>query len=114
MTKWLILGVAIVAEVSGSLAMKAAVDQSWWYLWVAIGYSISILFLDQGLRRGLPLGVAYGIWAATGVALTALLAAVIFGEPLTGLMGLGIVLIMGGVLLVELGSHERKPEDQVR
>jgi small multidrug resistance pump len=29
---------------------------------------------------------------------------VLFDEPLTALMGLGIVLIAGGVLLVELGA----------
>jgi small multidrug resistance pump len=57
----------------------------------------------------MPVGVAYGIWAACGVALTALLAAVVFGDPLTWTMGLGVVLVIGGVLLVELGSHPGAP-----
>ncbi|MCF8531350.1 MAG: QacE family quaternary ammonium compound efflux SMR transporter [Candidatus Nanopelagicales bacterium] len=111
--KWVILGSAILAEVSGSLALKAAVDQPLWYAWVAVGYLVSIFLLDRGLRLGLPLGVAYGIWAATGVALTAVLANFIFGEALTGLMGLGIVLIMGGVLLVEFGSHPPEAKQEV-
>ena len=111
--KWVVLGAAIFAEVSASLALKAAVENPWWYAWVVVGYSISIFLLDRGLRLGLPLGVAYGIWAATGVALTALLAAGIFGEPLTALMGLGIVLIMGGVLLVEFGSHPPKKTQEI-
>jgi len=51
----------------------------------------------------LPIGVAYGIWAATGVALTAVLGRVLFREPLTRLMLGGIGLIIVGVLLVELG-----------
>jgi small multidrug resistance pump len=110
--KWVVLGAAICVEVSASLALKAAVENPWWYVWVVVGYSISIFLLDRGLRLGLPLGVAYGIWAATGVALTALLAAGIFGEPLTALMGLGIVLIMGGVLLVEFGSHPPKKKQE--
>ena len=113
MVKWIVLAAAILAEVSGSLALKAAVDQPWWYAWVVLGYSVSIFLLDRGLRLGLPLGVAYGIWAATGVALTAVFAAGIFGEPLTALMGLGIVLIMGGVLLVEFGSHPPKKKQEV-
>lgn len=106
MLNWIILAGAIVAEVSGSIALKAAVDQPLWYIWVVCGYSIAFLFLDRVLRRGLALGVAYGIWAASGVALTAVMASIIFGEPLTAIMGLGIVLIIGGVLLVELGSHK--------
>ena len=38
----------------------------------------------------------------------------LFGEPFTPLMGMGIVLIAAGVLLVELGSsHTRRARDTV-
>jgi small multidrug resistance pump len=59
--------------------------------------------LAGALALGLPIGVAYGIWAATGVALTAILGRVLFRDPLTRTMLAGIVLIIGGVLLIELG-----------
>jgi small multidrug resistance pump len=51
------------------------------------------------------LGVAYGIWAALGVASTAVLSAVVYGEPLTSLMGVGLAMIIGGVLMVEIGAE---------
>ena len=54
--------------------------------------------------EGLGLGVAYGIWAASGVALTAVASKALFKEPLTALMMGGIALIIAGVLLVELGA----------
>ena len=57
-----------------------------------------------GGDEGLGLGVAYGIWAASGVALTAIASKALFQEPLTPLMMGGIVLIIGGVLLVEVGA----------
>jgi small multidrug resistance pump len=47
-------------------------------------------------------GIAYGVWTACGVALVAVAARVLFGEPLTWLMGLGIALIIGGVLTIEM------------
>ncbi|MBR7503027.1 hypothetical protein KCW65_23395, partial [Mycobacterium tuberculosis] len=56
-------------------------------------------------RTGFPLGVAYGIWAATGVALTALAGRVLFRERLTRVMIAGIALIIVGVLLIEVGSQ---------
>ena len=62
-----------------------------------------MLFL--ALRHGMNLGVGYGIWGASGVALTALLSWVVFGEPITLVMGIGIVVIMVGVLLVEIGAQ---------
>ncbi|MBG6183088.1 multidrug transporter EmrE-like cation transporter [Arthrobacter sp. CAN_A214] len=55
------------------------------------------------LTSGRPLGIAYGIWAAAGVTLTAIISRFLFKEPLTWLMGLGIILIVGGVLLIEVG-----------
>ena len=36
----------------------------------------------------------------------------IFGEPLTVVMGLGIVLIVAGVLTVELGSQKAQDHEQ--
>ena len=110
--KWVLLGAAIIAEVSGSLSLKAAGEQPLWYGWVVIGYGSAFFFLDRVLRGGMALGVAYGIWAAAGVALTAVFAALIFGEAFTALIALGIAFIMGGVLLVELGSHAPKPQQQ--
>jgi small multidrug resistance pump len=69
------------------------------------------VFLARVLRAGLALGVAYGIWAALGVILTVLLAAAIFGEPLTPMMLMGVSLVIGGVLCVELGSHKHQQKE---
>ncbi len=105
MTSWLLLAGAIASEVTASLSLKAALEHPVWYALVVAGYLAAFLFLSLVLRAGMSLGVAYGIWGALGVALTAVLAAAIFGEPLTPLMMLGILVIIGGVLCVELGSQ---------
>lgn len=101
----MLLLAAILSEVTGSLSLKGALDNSLLYIVVIAGYVASFALLGAVLRRGMALGVAYGIWAAVGVALTAVVSAVIFDEPLTALMGVGLVLIIGGVLLVEFGAH---------
>ena len=69
------------------------------------------VFLARVLRAGLALGVAYGIWAALGVILTVLLAAAIFGEPVTPTMLMGVSLVIGGVLCVELASHKQQQKE---
>ncbi|WP_316291333.1 SMR family transporter [Clavibacter michiganensis] len=103
--RWLLLGAAIVSEVAAALALQAAVDVPGWYALVVAGYLTAFWFLTRVLKAGMAVGVAYGIWGASGVALTAVGATVLFGQPLTGLMILGLVLIVAGVLLVELGSQ---------
>ncbi len=111
MTRWALLAVTILSEVSASLALKAALTQPAWFIVVVVGYVASFVLLAVILRLGMPLGVTYGIWAATGVALTALLSAAIFGEPLTGPMLAGIGLIAVGVLCIELGAQRAARRD---
>ena len=60
--------------------------------------------LSQALVRGMPVGVAYGVWAAIGVTLVALIGAIFLGESLTMIQIGGIVLVIGGVLALELGA----------
>lgn len=105
MTRWLLLAAAICSEVTGSLSLKGALDHPALYVVVAIGYLASFTLLALVLKQGMALGVAYGIWGAVGVALTAVMSALIFDEALTALMGVGIALIIAGVLTVELGSQ---------
>ncbi|HIW28942.1 MAG TPA: QacE family quaternary ammonium compound efflux SMR transporter [Candidatus Luteococcus avicola] len=102
---WLLLSSAIVTEVAATLCLRmVALGRRWFYVPVGAGYVLAFTFLSLALREGLPLGVAYGIWSAVGVALTAIATRVLFQEPLTRLMAFGIALIMLGVLLIELGS----------
>lgn len=105
MNKWLILLAAILLEVTATLSLRGALDRPALYVVVAVGYVGSFIALFFVLRAGMSLGVAYGIWGATGVSLTAILAALIFGDPLTAVMGAGIALVIAGILLVELGSQ---------
>lgn len=105
-SKWLFLMGAIIAEVTGTLALKAALDSPALYIVVGLGYAAAFVFLSLTLRVGMPLGIAYGIWGAAGVALTAVFSLVLFAEPLTPVMITGIVFIMAGVILVEVGNRE--------
>ncbi len=96
---------AIIAEVTATISLRMATSGSkLWWLAVAGGYIFAFTMLSIVLAEGVPLGVAYGIWAAAGVALTAILSRIFFKEPLTWVMSLGLILIIGGVLLIELGA----------
>ena len=111
MRNWALLLAAIVTEVTGTLSLGASQDHTAWVFVVVAGYVTSFFFLTLVLRGGMPVGVAYGIWGALGTAATASLAAVIFGDPFTAPILLGIGLIIAGVLLVKLGSRPRPAED---
>ena len=68
------------------------------------GYATSFVLLSLTLRWGMTIGVAYGVWAAVGVGLVALVGAIFLEEGLTWLQVGGLVLIAAGVLALELGA----------
>jgi small multidrug resistance pump len=100
---WLTLAVAIVTEVVATLSLRASdgFRRRVWIVPVVLGYAMSFTLLWVTLSLGMPVGVAYGIWTACGVAAVAVIARFLFDEPLTATMALGIALIVGGVLMIE-------------
>lgn len=104
---WIYLIGAILFEVTGTLSMRASdgFRRKLWIMPVVASYLIAFSLLSLTLAEGVSIGAAYGIWSASGVALTAIVAKVIFKDPLTKIMGLGIVFIVGGVLLIKLGAQ---------
>lgn len=102
---YVFLAAAIISEVAATLSLrKAAHGSRPWYIPVVIGYLIAFVMLTLVLAEGIGLGVAYGIWAASGVAITAVATKFLFGEPFTKLMAGGIGAIAIGVLLIEIGA----------
>ncbi|APX33440.1 cation transporter [Brachybacterium sp. P6-10-X1] len=102
---WILLIGAVVSEVGATLSLRVAADgRRAAYLLVVLGYVVAFTFLSGSLATGMPLGIAYGVWAAAGIVLTALLSRVLFREALTPTMLGGMGLIVAGVLLIELGG----------
>lgn len=105
MLAWLALAGAILSEVSATLSLRQSVTSGRaWLVPVAVGYLLAFVLMSVSLGHGMPLGVAYGLWVAAGVALIALLGRVLFADPLTRTMLLGIGLVIAGVLCIELGA----------
>ena len=104
---WLLLAGAILTEVAATLALRASEGfrRKRWIAPIVVLYVAAFSFLAAALANGMPVGIAYGIWAACGVALTAVGARVFFHEKLTPRMIVGIALIGLGVFVIEFGSQ---------
>ena len=103
---WLVLMTAIVIEVGATLGLRASdgFRKKAWIAPVVLGYLTSFYLLWLTLSLGVPVGIAYGIGTACGVALVAVVARYLFGDPLTRKMIIGIAFIVAGVLTIELAS----------
>src|SRR5699024_11636864 len=95
---WLFLAAAIVAEVAGTLCLQLAVQQrKAWYAVVLGAYVAAFTLMSQALGAGMPLGIAYGVLAAAGVALNDIFSKIFIVTTLLQVLLMDIALV-GGVV----------------
>lgn len=106
MNPWFVLAAAIAVEVFATLGMRASdgFRRKAWIAPVVIAYLTSFYLLWLVLKLGMPIGIAYGVWTACGVALVAVIARYVFGDPLTPKMMAGLGFIVAGVMVIELSG----------
>ena len=105
---YVFLALAIIGEVIATTFLKFTSGERtvWWaYPIVGVGYVVAFWMLSLTLSRGVPLGIAYALWAGIGVVLVAIVSWLVFGESLTLLQLGGMVLVIGGVTMLELGGR---------
>ena len=99
------LGIAIVAEVIGTSALKAS-DQFtriWPSVITVLGYGVAFYFLSLTLKT-IPTGIAYAIWSGVGVVLISLVGWWLFRQALGLPAIIGMSLIVAGVIVINVFS----------
>jgi small multidrug resistance pump len=99
--QWLYLGAAIVAEVMATSVLKASEGFTRLIpsLVVLIGYSTAFYFLSLTLRT-IPLGIAYAVWSAVGIALVSAIGWLLDKQSLDTPAIIGIGFIVTGVVMI--------------
>lgn len=105
MKQYVILGLAIICEVIATSALRQTnqftrIVPS---LITLVGYAGAFYFLSMVLRN-IPLGIAYAIWSGAGIVLVALVGWLVFKQQLDVPAIIGIYMIIGGVLVINLFS----------
>ncbi|MFB6367471.1 DMT family transporter [Paenibacillus elgii] len=109
MKSYIALAIAIIAEVFGTtmLKMSQGFTQLFPSIGLIIGLGLSFYTLSLALKS-IPLGMAYAIWSGVGTALTALIGILFWGDPFSIITILSIVIIIGGVVLLNFSNHPEK------
>jgi len=102
---WMYLGIAIVAEVIATSALKAAdgFTRLTPSIVVVAGYLVAFYFLSLTLRT-IPVGIAYAIWSGVGISLIALIGWLFYKQALDVPAMLGLGLIIAGVVVLNVFS----------
>ena len=106
MNAWLLLALAIVAEVVGTSALKASEGFTRWWpsVLVVLGYGVAFYCLSLVLRS-IPVGITYAVWSGLGIVLITVSAWWLHGQTVdtAGVIGMG--LIVAGVVVLNVFSN---------
>ena len=104
-TAWLLVLLAVAAEVTGTLALRASEGFSrlWPSVLMVAGYAVAFYLLAQSLRT-LGVGPVYATWAGLGTVGAALGGYLLFSERLTPLTVAGMAIVVLGVTVMSIGG----------
>ncbi|MEP1198826.1 MULTISPECIES: SMR family transporter [unclassified Tateyamaria] len=102
---YIYLFVAVAAETIGTTALQASnqFTKFWPSVLVVIAYAVAFYFLGVVLKY-IPVGIAYAIWSGLGIVLISLIGLVVFGQGLDLAAILGLGMIIGGIVVIQLFS----------
>ncbi|VAK45894.1 Spermidine export protein mdtJ [Enterobacter hormaechei] len=108
---WILLALAIVAEITGTLSMKwASVSEgSTGFILMLVMITLSYIFLSFAVKK-IALGVAYALWEGIGILLITLFSVMLFDETLTTMKIAGLTTLVASIVLIKSGT--RKPAKQ--
>lgn len=111
MSPWVKLAIAIVVEVTATIALRQSdgLSNPWWTALMVVGYVLSFWLLSQ-ITAELEIGIIYAIWSGAGTAIVAVIGVWAFSEELSALKVAGLVLIIAGVAALNLAGSGHDEE----
>ena len=102
---YLFLLLAVVAGTIGTTALQASRQfiRFWPSVLALVGYGFAFYLLALTLKV-MPVGIVYAIWSGPGIVLIALIGFLVIGQRLDWSAILGLAMIPGGILIINLFS----------
>ena len=102
---WVLLSIAIAAEILGTLSLKASdgLSKLWPSLGVLIGYALAFTLMAISLKK-LDVGITYAIWSGVGIIGAAIGGVIFFDQHLSRITIIGMAIIIVGVVVMNLGG----------
>jgi small multidrug resistance pump len=102
---WVLLGIAIAAEIFGTLSLKASDGFSKLLpsLGVLLGYGAAFTLMAMSLKK-LDVGITYAIWSGVGIIGATIGGVIFFNQHLSKMTIVGMAVIVIGVVVMNLGG----------
>lgn len=110
MIYWILLALAIAAEITGTLSMKwsSVSDDNLGYIFMLLMIALSYILLSFSVKK-IALGVAYAMWEGIGILFITLFSVLLFDESISPLKIIGLTTLVVGIALIKSGTSTKKP-----
>jgi len=114
MIYWIFLGMAIVAEITGTLSMKwsSISEDNVGYIFMLVMITLSYILLSFSVKK-IALGVAYAMWEGIGILIITVCSVLLFDESISLLKILGLTTLIAGIVLLKSGTRSKKERPAV-
>lgn len=102
---WLLLLIAIILELSGTISMKYSAGFSKWIpsILMFVFYAASFTSLNFAIKT-IDVSIAYAVWSGLGTVMITIIGIMYFDEHVTLYKVLAIVIIVSGVVMLNLAG----------
>lgn len=102
---WLLLIIAGLLEVCWASALKST--EGFTRLWPSVFFFVTLagsMYLLSAAVKHLPVGTAYAVWVGIGATGTALVSVMFFGETMTLLRGVFLMMLVGSIVGLKMSA----------
>lgn len=105
MHPYLLLGISIMAEVVATSALKSSqgLTRLGPSALAVLGYCVAFYLVSKVMNH-MATGVVYAVWSGLGIVLISLVGWLLYGQKLDLPAVIGMAMIVGGVLVIQLLS----------
>ncbi|MBJ3816171.1 multidrug/spermidine efflux SMR transporter subunit MdtJ [Shimwellia pseudoproteus] len=109
MRYWILLLLAIIAEITGTLTLKWASinNHPQGYIFMLVMITLSYVLLAFSVKK-IALGVAYALWEGIGILFITVFSALLFNESLSVVKIIGLLTLVVGIVLIKSGTQPKK------
>lgn len=103
---WVLAGGLFETSWATGMKLSDGFSDIGWTLFTGAFLVVSVLFLNQGFKRGLPTGACYAVWVGIGAVGSTIAGMALFGETLNLLGWLCLAVVIGGVAGLNLTESD--------
>ena len=103
---WVVAGGVLETSWATGMKLSDGFSELGWTAFTVLFLVLSVLFLNKGLRPGLPTGACYAVWVGIGAVGSIVVGMLLFGEVLNILGWICLAVVIVGILGLNLTESD--------